>query len=368
MADSEDLKTFVDNLALRISKIRDTLHSINEEETKYFLINPLLKTLGWDIEDFEQTRLEYPVKLGNDRADFVLMHHGKRILIIEAKPLGTALNPSLVAEVSRYPLNLDLRWCILTDGNEYVLIDGQANVENRVVERISLDKIQEEGYDLLKLITPSNVFSGILEERRLTPKISNYYKDWKTIKKFQGDPSQYIRKRLADDKLCIETDQSMLSTIRDILLKLDGEKLNIQVTAEPEIPSSNGLTAPESNGENEDDTQFLNGIPETMLELYRELDEFCLNLKPVSIKRHVTVKYISYLCKDWHGFCDVRWQKKFLKIWLRIKYNDSYPDYIRDVSKIGHWGNGDVEIAISSKEQLESIKKLILESYNVIMN
>ena len=35
----------------------------------------------------------------------------------------------------------------------------------------------------------------------------------------------------------------------------------------------------------------------------------------------------------------------------------------RDVSKIGHWGNGDYELQISSDEDFEYIMSLIKQSY-----
>jgi predicted transport protein len=39
------------------------------------------------------------------------------------------------------------------------------------------------------------------------------------------------------------------------------------------------------------------------------------------------------------------------------------PEYARDVSNVGHWGVGDVELAINSLETLEGAKAFIRRSF-----
>jgi len=40
------------------------------------------------------------------------------------------------------------------------------------------------------------------------------------------------------------------------------------------------------------------------------------------------------------------------------------PGFTRDVSKVGHFGTGDLEITLSKPEDLERAKELIERSYN----
>jgi len=59
-------------------------------------------------------------------------------------------------------------------------------------------------------------------------------------------------------------------------------------------------------------------------------------------------------------------QKNQIKIWLNIdkgKLSDS-KEIVRDVSKIGHHGNGDYEITINSDSDIEYVVSLIRQSYN----
>jgi len=65
-----------------------------------------------------------------------------------------------------------------------------------------------------------------------------------------------------------------------------------------------------------------------------------------------------------HSSC-VHLQKSGLRVWLKLNYSDleSPPEYVRDVSNIGHWGVGDVELAIDSIQRFQSAKGLIQKSF-----
>ncbi|QNL97254.1 DUF5655 domain-containing protein [Treponema sp. Marseille-Q4132] len=98
-------------------------------------------------------------------------------------------------------------------------------------------------------------------------------------------------------------------------------------------------------------------------ELYEKLKNMILN-----IADDITIKprklYIAYIRKT--NFCDINVQKNQIKIWLNIekgKLSDS-KEIVRDVSKIGHHGNGDYEITINSDSDIEYVVSLIRQSYN----
>lgn len=64
-----------------------------ETRTKYALIDPILRSLGWDTEDPNQVRLEYEVDRGNNsigKVDYALFNNPspKPYILIEAKGLG----------------------------------------------------------------------------------------------------------------------------------------------------------------------------------------------------------------------------------------------------------------------------------------
>jgi predicted transport protein len=55
-----------------------------------------------------------------------------------------------------------------------------------------------------------------------------------------------------------------------------------------------------------------------------------------------------------------------LKVWINLQKGklDDPKNITRDVSAIGHWGNGDYEIQISDDDNIEYIISLIKQSYN----
>lgn len=61
---------------------------------------------------------------------------------------------------------------------------------------------------------------------------------------------------------------------------------------------------------------------------------------------------------------DIHIQKKQIKMWINLKVGDLKDEKLiaKDVANVGHWGNGDYEIAVSNGEHLEYILSLIKQS------
>lgn len=97
--------------------------------------------------------------------------------------------------------------------------------------------------------------------------------------------------------------------------------------------------------------------------LYQELKEKILNLgDDIEIKPRKW--YLGF--KKNTNFLDVEFQRSKLKLYINLKkgeLNDT-EGFSRDVSEIGHWGNGDYEIYLEDKEKLDYIIGLIQQSYD----
>jgi hypothetical protein len=97
----------LDDLAQVVARVRETarkhqaLLSQNEVLTRYCLIDPLLRALGWDTTDPEQVRVEEGA--GGGKADYVLLDSdGSYLVLIEAKRLAQKLPPVATTEVIKY--------------------------------------------------------------------------------------------------------------------------------------------------------------------------------------------------------------------------------------------------------------------------
>jgi len=107
----------------------------------------------------------------------------------------------------------------------------------------------------------------------------------------------------------------------------------------------------------------LNHTTDAIRSLYTELREKILLLGTnISIKPKA--KYIAFIRKT--NFVDVVVRKSNLTLFLNIhKATLNDPKKLaRDVSSVGHWGNGDYEVIIKDSTNLEYALTLIMQSYD----
>jgi predicted transport protein len=73
--------------------------------------------------------------------------------------------------------------------------------------------------------------------------------------------------------------------------------------------------------------------------------------------------YVAYKAET--NFVDVVPQAKRLRLSLNIKFSDidDPKKFGRDISKLGRWGNGDVEVGLSKIEELPYVMGLVRQSF-----
>lgn len=108
-----------------------------------------------------------------------------------------------------------------------------------------------------------------------------------------------------------------------------------------------------------------NRIIKSKLNLVIDLQEFILSIDD-SIEETPKKFYIAY--KTSQNFVCMEIQKNKILLFLKIKPGNlgTLPDNCRDVSEIGHYGTGDLEVTVNEQSQLETAKELIVIAYNNI--
>jgi len=104
------------------------------------------------------------------------------------------------------------------------------------------------------------------------------------------------------------------------------------------------------------------GLQGDMRELFEQLRKRILNLDS-SVREEYKKQYIAY--KTTTNFVDIEPQMRKLLITLNMKF-DEINDPVglcRDVTHIGHFGNGDIEIAVSSPDQINDVMDLVRQSF-----
>ncbi len=96
-----------------------------------------------------------------------------------------------------------------------------------------------------------------------------------------------------------------------------------------------------------------------MIELYNDFKQAILNLSPeiVLVPKKI---YIAFK-KDRKNIADIQILSKGLKIFINVKKGDleDPKNLTKDISELGHHGNGDYQIIVSDTKHLEYVMSLI---------
>jgi predicted transport protein len=90
----------------------------------------------------------------------------------------------------------------------------------------------------------------------------------------------------------------------------------------------------------------------------------CQDLAPGKITRAYKAKYVSWAVGKWI-FCCAHLQQGGLRVWVKTNPKALAPSqtFARDVSRVGHWGMGEVELSVNSVERLREAEAFIRESF-----
>lgn len=139
---------YLNRLSETIGQLRSKIerHGVHigghETRTRVILIDPLLRSLGWDTEDPEMVVHEY--RAGSLKLDYALVDGGEVIGIVEAKALGSKLNDAAwgkyVAELPSVPV------VAFTNGDEWRFF-GKSNGWQAESVRVSSGESFRTGWE-----------------------------------------------------------------------------------------------------------------------------------------------------------------------------------------------------------------------------
>ena len=131
----ESLLELVETLRKRIDMHGAALRQ-SEALTRYALIDPLLRELGWDTEDPALVMPEY--KLGSGIADYALLGGGKPVMMIEAKRLDVNLQ-SAASQGITYCITDGIEYFTVTDGRRWEIYETHRPVPINEKMAVSFD-------------------------------------------------------------------------------------------------------------------------------------------------------------------------------------------------------------------------------------
>jgi hypothetical protein len=166
----------VANLDVVLATVRERIgrhqhESIGEQDTKAALIVPVLRALGWDVEDLEDVKLEYRRRPNDNPVDYALLLLRTPRLFIEAKPLGVRLDDGKWAnQILAYAMAAGVEWVALTDGDEWRIYNSHATVP-----------VEQKLFRVVRVAEPNSRLAetlGLLSKAQLQDHLIDQY--WKT--------------------------------------------------------------------------------------------------------------------------------------------------------------------------------------------
>jgi predicted transport protein len=179
---------------------------------------------------------------------------------------------------------------------------------------------------------------------------------------FAETPASFIRlirKAMADSSV---TPSQIEQALRRIWDTGKSPAVALEETTTPQRKEGPGR--PDREAAEHTESHHTDGRPNEVLELYRGLDRFCQDLAPGRITRSYKSKTVNWTL-DKAIFCCAHLQQGGLRVWVKTdpKVLDASATFARDVSRIGHWGVGDVELAVNSLDRLRDAEAFVRKSF-----
>jgi predicted type IV restriction endonuclease len=150
----------IEHVRSKIARSRGS--QLNEQNTKASLIDPILRAVGWDTGDWEEVQREFKAQSGDNPVDYALMDVRTQspLLFIEAKALGENLEDrKWIGQILTYANVANVRWVVLTNGDEYRLYDAYAQgpVSDKLVRAAQVSRTETNPEIPLELLSKRNV-------------------------------------------------------------------------------------------------------------------------------------------------------------------------------------------------------------------
>lgn len=132
----------------------------NEQETCFRIIDPLLKAMGYGLQD---VRIQDRDKAGQ-KPDYTLLPDGPATWFIEAKAWGVNIQDQHAQQAVNYANTQGKRWVLLTNGQEWRLYDNLAFGDLQVKLACVAKLHEEDIVGLLDALSRASIETRKLEE------------------------------------------------------------------------------------------------------------------------------------------------------------------------------------------------------------
>lgn len=350
----------------------------NEAQTRNNFISPFLNAMGYDHTDLSIVKVEATadfldrkgmkvdyILYSKDRESTILMEakHHKENLENHFKQLSDYFY------YTRYKENTKkVEFGILTNGIEYRFytdLDKDNLLDKEPFLIINLEKLTSKDFEYLQKFSRNSLnieeARSFALEKKYTDKFLTYLK--KEIKNTSDDFLEFFKTKIDFKKTY--SNEIFKNIVKNAFNELyensrtliDNRKNNKEFT----INSSN------SNNIKTENLKIFEKLSSEMKLIYQKLESFIFDLNPNKIEKIETKLYTGFKVYN-KCFVDFSFKVSKVNITVTVFLNQITlkEGFTRDVSNIGKWGSGNIQIICTSDSKIQEIKDLIKLSYNNI--
>ncbi|AYE35984.1 hypothetical protein DB313_00450 [Borrelia turcica IST7] len=370
-------KRHIMSLSKKVREVKDSV--LLEEATKHHLVLPLLTILGYDYTNPLIVEPEFTADFSNKNAKKVdyalLLENNQGIILMEVKHHSENLERH-VEQLVNYFNNLkpkrSVEFGILTNGLEYQFFTDLSNdnlLDTEPFMVVNLEEITLESIDNLRKFCRKDfdvrVVKSFAREIRYRKFVSQY------LKTEASNPSddfiRFINRKIEFKKPALLDAKNVVRSVFSEILFPSCALRNNRVVVSRMIDEK---TLNNNNRSNEENTKNLERLAKSSIEvqnLNKILENFIFTLD--NVEKYESQHYTGYRIVGGKLFADLVFRPKRNVILITVKVPLEKvclkEGFVRDVSGIGTYGNGNIEIVFVDESQFEEVKRLIRLSFDL---
>ena len=234
----------------------------------------------------------------------------------------------------------------------------------RIIEykNVKNHSLVDQGYTYLKLILERKADFVLQYNIKTKSSLTIQDIDWSQSRIIFVSPIYTSYQLNATDFKNIPVDLVKVTRYEDDIIEIDFIKKtsNVKVQDINMEPSKNDVNKEVVVYTEED---HLAKVSENIKRLYEELKNRILELDDID----VDVKKLYIAFKGSRNIVDIGFNKNEIKIYINMKKGTLQDplNITRDISSVGHWGNGDYWVIINKEDDIDNVIPLIKQSLKV---
>jgi len=259
------------------------------------------------------------------------------------------------------------------------LVKSEFNIKNKRIDSLAFDpqakafviveykrdrnsSVVDQGFTYLNLMLQNKADFIVEYNENLKKNLKRDDVDWSQTRVAFVSPSFTENQREATNFKDLAIELWEVKRYEEDIIIINPLKKSSVVSIKPTIQNKLEYAEVAKELKTYTEEDFLNNKSDDIIELYEKYKSGILNLADdIEIKPQKL--YIAFK-KDRRNIADIEIQNKSLKMFINLPKGqlDDPKNITRDVSKIGHWGNGDYELKITDDVLFEYIMSLVKQA------